>query len=92
MLKSFGVLCGGDTGGVVITREIPVTVEEVDRRVLIIGADADVGLKTCVWSRIGQAARQSTPVSRGAGGYFWSQPKVPTKRTVVTENKSEMKQ
>ena len=26
-----------------------------------------VGLCSCVWSRIGQAARHSTPVSRGAG-------------------------
>ena len=62
MLKSFGVLCGGDKSGVVIALEIPA-VGEVDRRVLFVGVDTDVGLITCVWSRIGQAARHSTPVS-----------------------------
>ena len=67
MLKSFQILCGGDCVGVVIAREIPVAVGEVDRRVLIVGVDTDVGLMTCVWSRIGQAARHSTPMSRGAG-------------------------
>ena len=67
MLKSFRVLCGGDYGGVVAEREIPVAVREVDRRVLIVHVGTDVGLITCVWSRIGQAARHSTPVSRGAG-------------------------
>ena len=67
MLKFFGVLCGGNYGGVLIAREIPVAVGEVDRRVLIVGVDADVGHKRCVWSRSGQAARHSTPVSRGAG-------------------------
>ena len=29
MLKSFGVLCGGDYGGFVIALEIPVAVGEV---------------------------------------------------------------
>ena len=67
MLKSFGVLCGGNNGGVVIAREILVAVGEVVRRVLIVGADTDVRLITCVCSRIGQAARHPTPVSRGAG-------------------------
>ena len=51
MLKSFGVLCGGDYGGVVIAWEIPVAVWEVDRRVRVVGVDTDVGLMTCVWSR-----------------------------------------
>ena len=51
MLKFFGVLCGGDHGGVVVAREIPVAVGEVDRRLLIVGVDTDVGLITCVRSR-----------------------------------------
>ena len=67
MLKSFGVPCGGDFGGVVIAREIPVAVGEGDRRALTVGVDTDIGLITSEWSRIGQAARHSTPVSRGAG-------------------------
>ena len=68
MLKSFGVLCGGDYGCIVAARVIPVAVREVDRRVLLDYVGTEVGLITCVWSRIGQAARHSTPVSRGAGG------------------------
>ena len=67
MLKFVGVLCGGDYGGVVVAREIPLADREVDRRVLVVGVDTDVGLITCVWSRIRQAAKHSTPVSRGAG-------------------------
>ena len=67
MLRSVGVLCCGDYGGVAIVREISVAVGEVDRRVLVVGVDTDVVLETCVWCRIGQAARHSTPVSRGAG-------------------------
>ena len=44
MLKSFGVLCCGDTGGVVIAREFTVVaVGEVDRRVLFV----DVGTESC---------------------------------------------
>ena len=66
MLKSFVVLCGGDYGGVVAARDIPVAVREVDRRVLLVHVGTEVGLITCVWSRIGQAARHSTPVSRRA--------------------------
>ena len=69
VLKSFGVLWGEDYGGVIIAREIPVTVREVDRRVLIVCVDTEVGLITCVRSRTGQAARHSTPVSRGARGW-----------------------
>ena len=60
MLKSFGVLGGGDYGGVIIAREIPVAVREVDRRVLIVHVGTDVGLITCI--------AKSTPVSRGARG------------------------
>ena len=40
--------------------EIPVAVGEVDRRVLVTDIDAELGLVTCVWSRIGQMARHST--------------------------------
>ena len=36
MLKSFWILCGGDYGGVVAAREIPVTVKEVDQRLLLV--------------------------------------------------------
>ena len=32
-----------------------------DRRVLVADVDAELGLLTCVWSRIGQMARLSTP-------------------------------
>ena len=67
MLKSFGILCGGDYGGVSAAREILVAVREVDRPVLLAGIDADLGLVTCNWSRIGLMARHSTPWSRGAG-------------------------
>ena len=51
----------------VASREIPVAVRDVDRRVLLADAGTEVGRITCVWSRIGQGARHSTPVSRGAG-------------------------
>ena len=68
MRKTFWILCGGDYGGVVTARETSVTVREIVRRVLIVDVGTDVGLMTCVWSRIGQAARHSTPVSRSAGG------------------------
>ena len=68
MRKTFWILCGGDFGGVVTAPETSVTVREIVRRVLIVDVGTDVGLTTCVWSRISQAARHSTPVSRGAGG------------------------
>ena len=68
MLKSFRAIGGGDYGGVIIAREIPVVVKEVDRRVLIVDVGTGAGLITCVRSRSGQAARHSTPVGRGAGG------------------------
>ena len=41
MLKSFGILCGGDSGGVA-AREIRVAVREVDRRVLLVHVGAEV--------------------------------------------------
>ena len=49
-------LGSGDYGGVVIVREIPVAFGEVDRRELVAGIDAELGLVTCVWSRISQMA------------------------------------
>ena len=48
VLGSVRVLCGGDYGGVVIVRETPVAIGEVDRRVLVVGMDPDVG-PICVW-------------------------------------------
>ena len=57
MLKSFGVLCGGDSGVVVAAREFLVAVRRVDRRVLLVHGSSEVELVTCVWSRIGQAPR-----------------------------------
>ena len=43
--------------------ETAMTVREIDRRVLLV--HVTVGLITCVWGRIGKAARHSTPVSGG---------------------------
>ena len=51
---------------------------EVDRRVLVVGIDAELGLVTCVWNQIGNTASR---------GDFWFQPKVLTRLRVVTENK-----
>ena len=42
------------------------------RRVLLVHVAVEVGLVTCVWSRIGQAARHSTPVSGGTRVYSTS--------------------
>ena len=67
MLKSFAILCCGDESGVIAAQEIRVVIREVDRRVLLVDVGIEVGLITCVWGRIGQAASHSTPVSRGAG-------------------------
>ena len=69
MRKTLWSFCGGDYGGSVEEREIPVIVREIARRVLLIHVVVDVGLVTCVWSRAGQAARHSTPVSGGTGVY-----------------------
>ena len=68
MLRSFWVLCGGDYGGVVFAREIAVAVREVDRSVLVVDVDTDVGLiNLCVESDWPKQPRHSTPLSRGAG-------------------------
>ena len=66
MLKSFAILCC-DESGVIAAQEIRVVIREVDRRVLLVDVGTEVGLITCVLSRIGQAASHSTPVNRGAG-------------------------
>ena len=60
-------MLAADCGGVVAARETPVTVREVDLRELLVHVISEVELITCVWSRIGQAARHSTPVSRSTG-------------------------
>ena len=75
MSKYIRFLGGGDYGGVVIVRQIPVAFKEVDRCVLVAGIDAE--------RRIGQIARHSTHGAE-AQGDFWFQSAVWTK--VVTEN------
>ena len=60
-LKSFEILCGGDYGGVVAARVVPVAVWEVNRRVLVAGIEPVSGI------RIGSTARHSTPSSGRAG-------------------------
>ena len=49
-------------------REIPVVVGEVDRHVLVAGIDAELGLISCVSSRVSQMARHSNPWSKAQGG------------------------
>ena len=56
----FKVLGGGDRR-VVLLLETHFSGWKVDRRVLATNIDAELGLITCVWSRIGQMARRSTP-------------------------------
>ena len=46
---------------VALLLETNVSGRKVDRRVLATDIDAELGLITCVWSRIGQMARLSTP-------------------------------
>ena len=62
MSRSIKILSGGDCG-VVLVREIPVAVGEVDRRVLVPDIDAKLGLITCVWSRIGQMEQTFHPTA-----------------------------
>ena len=54
------VLGGGDRR-VVPLLETHVSCRKVDRRVLATDIDAELGLITCVWDRIGQMARRSIP-------------------------------
>ena len=62
MLNSFAILCCGDYGGVIAAR-----------RVLLVDVGTEVGLITCVLSRIGQAASHSTPSSeQRRRGLIWS--------------------
>ena len=44
-----------------------VSGRKVDRRVLAMNVDAELGLTTCVWDRTGQMARLSTPERSGKG-------------------------
>ena len=50
---------------VVLLLETDVSGRRVDRCVLATDIDAELGLTTCVWSRIGQMARWSTPERNG---------------------------
>ena len=70
MSRYIKILGGGHDCRVVIVREIPAAVGEVDRRVHVADIDAERGLITCVWSRIGQMARHSTSRRRCAGCSF----------------------
>ena len=64
MSRKVEVLRSGDCR-VVLQLEAALPGRKVDRRVLVTDADAELGLVTCVRSRIGQMARRSTPeVSR----------------------------
>ena len=67
MRKTFWIFCGEDYGGAVTKLETSVTASEIDRCVLLVDVTVEVGLTTCVWGRIGKAARHSTPVSGGTG-------------------------
>ena len=51
---------------VLLLRETHVSGRKVDRRVLAVNDDAELGLITCVWDRTGQMARQSIPEWREA--------------------------
>ena len=70
MLRNVEVKCGGklrSSEAVIVLRETHVSGRKVDRRVLAIDIDAELGLATCVWSRIGQVARLSTPEQSSTG-------------------------
>ena len=61
-------ICGGDRGSVLLALEIVVAVGDVDRRVLSVHADEEVG---GVWlmTRVSHSARHPTPASGLAGGF-----------------------
>ena len=59
----------GDDNCVVFVREMPVPGGEVDRRALVTDIDAELGLITCVWDRIGQMAR-SHPTAKWHRGFL----------------------
>ena len=52
---------------VVFLLETHVSVRKVDRRVLAIDIDENLGLITCVWDRTGQKARRFTSEWSGRG-------------------------
>ena len=59
--------------------ETRVSGREVDRRVLVTDIGAELELITCVWDRIGQMARRSTP-ERSCTGFYLIRKKVSTVR------------
>ena len=74
-------------GGVAVVRENSFAVGEVDRRVLVVGIDTELGLIFRVWSRIGQYSQTFHSIEQRRRADFWFQPKVLTRLRVVTENK-----
>ena len=46
-----------------------MSVRKIDRRVLAADIDAELGLITCVWDRIGQMTRRSIPERSYTGVY-----------------------
>ena len=60
MLRKVKVLRSGDCR-VILQLETAFSGRKIDRRVLAADVDAELGLITSVWSRIGQMARRSTP-------------------------------
>ena len=62
-------------GGVIIAREIPVVVKEVDRRVLIVDVGTGAGLITCVRSRQWPSSQTLHSSEQRGRGLIWSSPK-----------------
>ena len=60
MSRKVKVLRSGDCH-VTLQLEAALSGRKIDRRVLATDVDAELSLVTCVWSRIGQMARRSTP-------------------------------
>ena len=60
---------GGGDRRVVLLLETHVSVRKVDRRVLATDIDAELGLMTCDWHRIGQMTRQFIPKQSYTGAY-----------------------
>ena len=67
--------------------ETSVTVKEIDRRVLLVHVAVEAGLITCVWSRIGQAARHSTPSQWRHRGLLYFYPKEVEDAKVLTKSR-----
>ena len=60
MSRKVKVLQSGDCR-VTLQLDAALSGRKIDRRLLATDADAELGLKTCVWSRVGQMARRSPP-------------------------------